>query len=692
MHSSIKSKLIFMSLLGFAAVAFSVVLSYLIAVREINTIMRTDIEAVANSLEKSIDYIAAHNPDGYQDPDFKQFIYNVKIGKSGYVFMMNRDGVMTVHSKNEGANLAGNSHIDQIRKHKGAGVVEYTSVSTGQEKAVAYRYIKGWDMWVVPGVNKEDYFDQLKGSFLKWNLTCALLIIVFLLVASYKIIRSISVPILSAVQVADRLANGDLTVEIPAEYEAAGGEIAALNRAQRLMVKSLNSTVLRVGASSRALTSISDNISEAAQLVTSAGQEQAAAVEETSAAVLAINSSVQEVAQGVASLSMSASDTSSSTMELAASVEEVALNMEKLAGTVEEVSSSILETSAAARQIGASVQALLEITATNVASITEMDASIKQVGQYAKGTADISKEVLAEAEAGRDSVHATIAGIAEIKRASRTTSDVIHALGGSATSISAILRVIDDITEQTNLLALNAAITAAQAGEHGKGFAVVASEIKLLAERTKGSTKEIRDVITGVLEHTELAVNTIAVAERSIESGSKLSQHSGEVLDKIYSKVKKSADQVGEIARATVEQATGSQLISKNMESHSHMITQIRNATREQERGNEMIVQAVEQIKGMNLQVRNSTREQLNASREIALSTENINLTAQRINRACHEQSRFSGSILKATEGVVHGSETNTRASGALNQAVSGLVRQVKDLQDEMGSFQTAKS
>src|SRR6266567_3957521 len=108
MYSSIKSKLIFLSLLSFAAVGFSVVLSYFIAVREINIIMRTDIEAVANSLEKSIDYIAAHNPQGYRDPDFKQFIYNVKIGKSGYVFMMNSDGVMTVHSKNEGANLAGN--------------------------------------------------------------------------------------------------------------------------------------------------------------------------------------------------------------------------------------------------------------------------------------------------------------------------------------------------------------------------------------------------------------------------------------------------------------------------------------------------------------------------------------------------------------------------------------------------------
>ena len=688
MLSSIKSKLVLLSLLSFIAVAFSVMLSYFIAVREIRTIMRTDVEAVANSLEKSIDYIASHRPEAYKEQDFKQFIYDVKIGKSGYVFMMDANGVMTVHSKNEGTNLAGNSHIDQIRKHKGGDVLEYTSVSTGQEKIVGYRYIKAWDLWVVPGVNKADYFDQLKGSFLKWNLTCALVIILILLTASFKIIRGISDPIMAAVQVANRLATGDLTMDVPA-VQGAGGEIASLNQAQRTMVSGLNSTVSRVNASAQALSSISKSMSQAAQLVTVAGQEQAAAVQETSAAVEAINSSVQEVAQGVESLSLSASSTSSSTIEMAASVEEVAMNMEKLAGTVEEVSSSILEMSAAAKQIGGSVQALLDISATSAASIIEMDASIKQVGEYAKGTAQISREVLAEAEAGRDSVQATIAGMAEIKRASHTTSEVINALAGSAASISDILRVIDDVTAQTNLLALNAAIIAAQAGEHGKGFAVVADEIKELAERTQGSTKEIRNVISGVLEHTELAVTTIAVAERSIESGSSLSQQSGEVLDRIYSMVRKSADQVGEIARATVEQATGSQMISRNMESHTQMIMQIRNATREQERGNEMIMLAVEQIKGMNLQVRNSTREQLNASREIASSTEHINLMAQQINRACLEQSRFSNSIGKATERIVHAADTNNRTTSALNHAVGGLVRQVKNLQDEMGTFQT---
>jgi methyl-accepting chemotaxis protein len=689
MFNSIKSKLVLLSLLGFVAVCIGVIVSYFIAAHEIELLMRADVEAVANSLEKSINYIAKDKPEGYKDKDFKRLIYDVKIGKSGYVFLMNAAGILSVHPTNEGANLSGTAHIDFIRRHKSAGIYEYQSVSTGQKKIVAYRYIAPWGMWVVPGVNKDDYFDQLKADFLRWNIGCAVFMVLVLLAASFKIFRSISDPIMSAVEVANKLATGDLTMDLDQERTVSEGELGSLSEAQRTMVTSLNSMVLRVNASSQALSTISENLSATADQVTMAGTEQSLAVDETAEAVDAINSSVEEVSQGIDSLSRSASETLSSTMEMASSVEEVATNMEKLAGTVEDVSSSVADMATAARQISGSVQVLMDISATTASSISEMDTSIKQVGEHARLAAEIAREVLTEAEAGRESVHATIAGIAEIKRSSHTTSEVINALSGSAADISDILRVIDDITDQTNLLALNAAIIAAQAGEHGKGFAVVAGEIKQLADRTKRSTKEIGNVVSGVLQHTELAVKTIALAEGSIESGGKLSQHSGEVLDRIYQRMKNSADQVAEIAQATVKQATGSHMISQAMENHAQMIMQIRNSTREQERGNELVMAAVERIKAMNDHVRNATREQINTSQEIAYSTENINDMTQQIQYACIKQSECSNRIVEAIGRIFEASGSNTTATAALNDAVSGLVCQVKNLQDEMGSFQT---
>jgi methyl-accepting chemotaxis protein len=690
MLASIRVKLLVLAGVGFLAVALSVLTSYFIAVREIKQIMQTDVAAVADSLEKSINYIAAMKPDAKDDPNFKRFIYDLKIGKSGYAFMLDDKGTLVVHSQDEGKNLAGEPHIDHIRSHPESGFYEYTAKTTGQDKMVAYRYIRPWGLWVVPGVNKADYLDQLKANFLKWNVTGAVLIVLLLSTASIWIIRGIAVPINEAVEVADRLAEGDLSVDIAKRRQIAnGGELGALTQAHRLMVTGLNSMVLRINESTRELSAISHSISGSASQVTDAAGKQSEAVTGASGAVEAILASAQQVAQGIDVLSHSASETSASTLEMRASVEEVALNMANLAGAVDEVSSSITEMSAAVKQIGLSVQGLMEVSSLTSSSISEMDSSIRQVERNASSTARISQEVLREAEAGRESVQATIRGIEEIRRASSTTADVIQALSESAAGISAILGVIDGVTARTNLLALNAAIIAAQAGEQGKGFSVVADEIKQLAEKTRNSTGEIGNVIEDVLEKTAMAVKNIHEAQGSIESGALLSRKSGEALERIVQGVKGSANQAGEIARATVEQAKGSQMIQKAMENMSQMVVQIRSATCEQERGSELIVAAVERMKQMNLQVCNSTSEHDGASRDIAHATENITAMIERIKEACAEQGRCGGRIAEAMENITNSADGNLQSTAGLGEAAAGLGTQVALLQQEMAGFKT---
>jgi methyl-accepting chemotaxis protein len=196
MLNTIKAKLVFFSIISVALLAISITFSYLIAVSSIKTIMKTDVDSVADALEKNINYISSIRPDAYKEDDFKTMICSVKVGKSGYLFIMDAQGNLVVHPKDEGRNLAGQKHIDHIRNSKGGGgILEYLSVSTGQDKIVAYRYISKWNLWIVPGVNKADYFEQLKRSFINWNMIFGVILISLLIVFSTWITRTVTNPL-----------------------------------------------------------------------------------------------------------------------------------------------------------------------------------------------------------------------------------------------------------------------------------------------------------------------------------------------------------------------------------------------------------------------------------------------------------------------------------------------------------------
>jgi methyl-accepting chemotaxis protein len=498
--------------------------------------------------------------------------------------------------------------------------------------------------------------------------------------AARNIIRRID----RMVKALDQGACGDLTASVVID---SSDEIGRLGSDFNTMISRLSEMVGKVNRTSHELTAISRNIFLASKRMMEAAELQVSGVTETSSAVTEINASIRGVGEGVDRLSQSAADSSSSILEMAASVEEVAMNVESLAEMVEEVSSSIVEMSASIRQIDSNIVQLMESATTTASSVVEMDSSIRQVQSTALETAEISRQVMKDAQEGKTSVDATIAGMNEIRRSSGITAEVIGTLTRRAGDIGTILSVIDDVAEQTNLLALNAAIIAAQAGEHGKGFAVVADEIKELAERTSSSTREIAQLIKGVQEETRRAVTAITQAEQSIITGEQLSESSGKALFKIVEGVRKTNSQMAEIARAAVEQAKGSQMIREAMEKVSEMVEQIARASREQGKGSELIMTAVERMKGLTGQVRSSTREQNSAGAFISRSTEHILEMVHQIKRACDEQTRGSDQIVSAVSGIRESTEVNHEAARIMDDSVVRLSRQIEVLQKEMGNF-----
>ncbi|NOZ26002.1 MAG: methyl-accepting chemotaxis protein, partial [Nitrospirae bacterium] len=99
------------------------------------------------------------------------------------------------------------------------------------------------------------------------------------MLTAYFITRSITIPLRKGVEVADRLAGGDLTMEIKVDSRDETGQLLS---AMREMIRSLRRTVAQTKEASRQVSIASDQLSEANQNFSQRLTEQAASIEETS--------------------------------------------------------------------------------------------------------------------------------------------------------------------------------------------------------------------------------------------------------------------------------------------------------------------------------------------------------------------------------------------------------------------------
>jgi methyl-accepting chemotaxis protein len=221
---------------------------------------------------------------------------------------------------------------------------------------------------------------------------------------------------------------------------------------------------------------------------------------------------------------------------MVAGLTQTVSNIRGIAGEVSAASQSI---STASIQVskGASAQAAAAEEASS--SMEEMVSNIKQNADNAQQTDKIANKSAKDAQESGKSVLEAVAAMKEI-----------------ANKIS----IIEEIARQTNLLALNAAIEAARAGEHGKGFAVVAAEVRKLAERSQKAAGEIN----------QLSANTLKVSEKS-----------GEMLDKLVPDIQRTAELVQEITAASKEQDTGAEQINKALQQLEQVIQQNASASEE---------------------------------------------------------------------------------------------------------------
>lgn len=339
-------------------------------------------------------------------------------------------------------------------------------------------------------------------------------------VVARVIARGIAGPLGESVELLDAVADGDLTREVPQELaerrDEIGTMIAALDKMQRSLRSFLND-------------------------VRTEAERSAAMVEEVQGLVGELNDGAQ--------------DMSAATEEMAAGMEETAASTSNLQHLSDTVSQSIL------------------------ASAEDAKKSESYTNEVAARANELKKKMDAAQASAQGVYNSTKSSVEQAIEAAKV---VDH--------IEALTNDITEIAEQTNLLALNAAIEAARAGEAGRGFSVVAEEVRKLAEQSQQTAEKIQSLtgrVTGsVQDLSQGAFGLLQFMEQNVSKDY-------ELINKTADQYRDDADYLRDFARKS---NASSQELAGNVETMNNAMGEIAKATQEEATGNTTVAEKVTQV------------------------------------------------------------------------------------------------
>jgi methyl-accepting chemotaxis protein len=472
---------------------------------------------------------------------FSDIIGAAKIGKGGYAAIVDRNGLSIYNpARKEGilkVNISQVKGMEPLMKIVGSsqeGIAEYVLEGIPKIAAIAPVGITGWS--VVTTIPHDELFAP---AHFTRNVIIVIGVISLLLASGffYFFARSLTLPLVNVVEAAQKIAGGDMSVEVSSADRQ--DEIGTLARAFTHMIQSLKEKAQiadKIAASD--LTVKVTPLSDADAL----GNAFATMVEK-------LRSQIQQIIEGVNVLASSGSEIMASVSQLTSGAAETATAVSETTTTVEEVKQT--------------------------AEVSSQKA--KHVSELGQRTAEISRT-------GLKSIEDTVNGMNRIREQMDSIADMVVRLSEQSQAIGEIIATVNDIAEQSNLLAVNASIEAAKAGEQGKGFAVVAQEIRSLAAQSKQATTQVRNILFDVQKAIGSAVMATEQGSKAVEEGVKLSTQAGESIEVLAESVTEATNAAIQIAASSQQQLIGMDQVVSAMENIREASSQTASSTKQTEK------------------------------------------------------------------------------------------------------------
>ena len=456
---------------------------------------------------------------------FSDKMTSIKIGSTGYPFLVSADGIFLAHPKKEYIfkldlkKLEGMEAITRRILAGESGVERYVFKGTKKVAGFAHVALTGWGICVTQ--NMDEFMAPIRRINL-YNGVVGIVVMavvgVLILLASLTIVRPINEAVKGLKDISE--GEGDLTKRLKITGKDEVGILASsFNQfVEKLhaMITDITQGVTTLSASSEELAAISDEMTSGAAHTSGKAGTVATAAEEMTANMNTVSAAMEESSTNVNTVASAAE-------EMNATINEIARNAETARGISANAVSKVEASTDMMNELGAAAQAIGQVveTITDISeqvNLLSLNATIEaaRAGEAGKGFAVVANEI-------KDLAKQTSDASMDIKE------KIVHIQKSSAGTLTGMGEISEVITQVNDIVA------------------TIAAAVEEQSAATREIAENINQASSGIEEVNQNVSESSVVAHDITKDISDVNQAASEMADR-STQVQESAEELSKLA------------------------------------------------------------------------------------------------------------------------------------------------